>query len=119
MRDARRCEALAWLALLAVAAPAARAAEPLQPSPPATAPGIYRLDFGMLLRADAGSFKNVQGTVTVPADWPQQQRVRTVKQRTAGGHDQLQNARRRRPADGGPPGFAATGADAGGRHVRG
>jgi transglutaminase-like putative cysteine protease len=37
-------------------------------------------DFGMLLKAEGGGVKNVIGTVTVPADWPDEQRVRVVKQ---------------------------------------
>jgi len=88
MRDRRRWEAIAWWALLAVAV-VARAADPAQPAQPAdhTAAtpalahvGVQTLDFGMLLRVEGGSFKNVQGIVTVPADWPLEQRVRTVKQ---------------------------------------
>lgn len=71
-----------WLALLTAAWPATRAAESPPPAAalPATSPGIYTLDFGLLLQAGSGSFKNVQGCVTVPADWPHQQRVRAVKQ---------------------------------------
>ncbi len=37
-------------------------------------------DFGMRLKAEGGGVKNVIGTVTVPADWPDEQRVRVVKQ---------------------------------------
>jgi hypothetical protein len=38
-----------------------------------------QVDFGMSLKAEGGGLKNVIGTVTVPADWPNQQRVREVK----------------------------------------
>ncbi len=39
-----------------------------------------KYDFGMIFQAQGGACKNVTGTVTVPADWPNQQRVRTVKE---------------------------------------
>jgi hypothetical protein len=38
-----------------------------------------QVDFGMSLKAEGGGLKNVIGTVTVPAEWPNQQRVREVK----------------------------------------
>ena len=38
-----------------------------------------QVEFGMVLKASGGGFKNVVGTVTVPGDWPNQQRVRVVK----------------------------------------
>ena len=34
----------------------------------------------MVLKAAGGGFKNLVGKVTVPADWPDQQRVRVVKE---------------------------------------
>lgn len=37
-------------------------------------------EFGMVFQAQGGACKNVTGTVTVPADWPNQQRVRIVKE---------------------------------------
>lgn len=47
----------------------------------ATAPAEQRqVEFGMVLKAEGGGFRNLLGTVTVPADWPNQQRVRVVKQ---------------------------------------
>mgnify|MGYP000882752644 CR=1 FL=1 len=46
---------------------------------PATAP-VRRYEFGLVLQAQGGSFRNVCGTVTVPVDWPGQQRVRVVKE---------------------------------------
>ena len=37
-------------------------------------------EFGMVLKAEGGNFKNVLATVTVPMDWPGQQRVRVVQE---------------------------------------
>ena len=37
-------------------------------------------EFGMVFQAQGGNFTNVSGTVTVPDDWPEQQRVRVVKE---------------------------------------
>ena len=52
--------------------PAKRPDEPAAPA--------VQADFGMRLKAEGGGVKNVIGTVTVPADWPNQQRVRVVTQ---------------------------------------
>lgn len=50
-------------------------------TPPSIGPSsVEQVEFGMVLQAEGGSFKNVFGTVTVPADWPGQQRVRAVKE---------------------------------------
>jgi hypothetical protein len=50
------------------------AAEPAEQAAPAE-----QADFGMVLKAEGGGVKNVTGTVTVPADWLNQQRVREVR----------------------------------------
>ena len=42
--------------------------------------GTQQADFGMVLKAQGGSFRNIAATVTVPADWPNQQRVRVVRE---------------------------------------
>ena len=39
----------------------------------------------MVLKAEGGAFKNLVGTVTVPGDWPGQQRVRVVKENLPSG----------------------------------
>ena len=48
-------------------------------SKPKAAP-LQEYEFGMVFQAQGGAFKNVTGTVTVPADWPDQQRVQSVKE---------------------------------------
>jgi hypothetical protein len=48
--------------------------------PKSDAASTQQYDFGMVFQAQGGSVKNVSGTVTVPADWPGQQRVRVVKE---------------------------------------
>ena len=50
------------------------------PSPPAEHAAAEQVDFGMVLKAQGGGFKNLTAFVTVPADWPDQQRVRVVKE---------------------------------------
>lgn len=45
-----------------------------------TAANTRQYEFGMSFLAQGGACKNVTGTVTVPADWPEQQRVRIVKE---------------------------------------
>lgn len=51
-----------------------------QDEPPPGEAKVQQVDFGMVLKAEGGAFKNLIGTVTVPGDWPGQQRVRVVKQ---------------------------------------
>ena len=58
---------------------AAEAESPADASDQTTAPA-EQADFGMIFKAEGGGVKNVIGTVTVPADWPNQQRVRVVQQ---------------------------------------
>ena len=50
------------------------------PSPLSKHAATEQVDFGMVLKAQGGGFKNVDAAVTVPADWPDQQRVRVVKE---------------------------------------
>lgn len=63
-----------------------RAAQGLAPPaaegpPPRGAPAtVQQVDFGVVLKAQGGGFKNLTVTVAVPADWPDQQRVRVVKE---------------------------------------
>ena len=47
-------------------------------STPAQGP-TQHAKYGMILRAQGGGFRGVLGTMTVPADWPGQQRVRVVE----------------------------------------
>jgi hypothetical protein len=47
---------------------------------PQTPAAVQQADFGMVLKAQGGSFRNLTLTVTVPGDWPDQQRVRVVKE---------------------------------------
>ena len=44
-----------------------------------------QVDFGMVMKAEGGGFRNVVGTVTVPGDWPGQQRVRIIKENLPSG----------------------------------
>ena len=75
----------------------------------------------MMLKAEGGGVKNVIGTVTVPADWPNEQRVREVKREIPPGATvELQTHRRRWPADVGEDSLAASGQGGpGGGHLRG
>ena len=54
----------------------------------------------MVLKAQGGGFKNLAVTVAVPADWPDQQRVRVVKEDLPRCDRHLPADRRRRPANG-------------------
>ena len=54
-------------------------AESAEEKPEQTAGPAEQVEFGMSLKAEGGGVENVTGTVTVPADWPHQQRVREVK----------------------------------------
>ena len=55
---------------------------------------------GMVVMADGGAFRQIGGTVTVPMEWPEQPRVRVVDQDLSRrGRRQLQDDRRRRPAN--------------------
>ncbi len=82
LRRAGRWRLLAAVCSLAVGSrgaaqgPATPAEKPSQAAPAAS----QQADFGMVLKAQGGGFKNLAGTVTVPADWPDQQRVRVVKE---------------------------------------
>ena len=49
-------------------------------SPGADPGSAQQVEFGMVLKAEGGGFKNVSATVTVPMDWPNQQRVRVVQE---------------------------------------
>jgi transglutaminase-like putative cysteine protease len=64
---------------LAADPPEAKVSEAQSPADRPSAPAV-QADFGMRLKAEGGGVKNVIGTVTIPADWPDQQRVRVVKQ---------------------------------------
>jgi hypothetical protein len=82
LRRAGRWRLLAAVCSLAVSShgaaqgPATPAEKPSRPAAAAS----QQADFGMVLKAQGGGFKNLAGTVTVPADWPDQQRVRVVKE---------------------------------------
>jgi hypothetical protein len=62
------------LALAGVIVAESSADKPDQGAAPAE-----QAEFGMRLKAEGGGVKNAIGTVTVPADWPNQQQVREVK----------------------------------------
>jgi transglutaminase-like putative cysteine protease len=66
----------------AASPPDAKVSEAESPAdkPDQQAAPAEQADFGMRLKAEGGGVKNVVGTVTVPADWSDQQRVRVVKQ---------------------------------------
>lgn len=49
-------------------------------SPGAEKGTTEQAEFGMVLKAEGGGLKNVSATVTVPMDWPGQQRVRVVQE---------------------------------------
>ena len=59
----------------------AKATEPKRPLPASEAPAVEQFQFGTTFQAQGGGVKDVTGTVTVPADWPDQQRVRIVKEK--------------------------------------
>jgi len=68
-----------WLLVaLACGLGAASAAEPS--SAQSAGGAAKQCEFGMVFKAQGGVFKDVLGTVTVPGDWPDQQRVRVVKE---------------------------------------
>ena len=68
--------AIVWLGLVSRGG-AEKAEETPAPTRKAAA---QQAEFGMVLKATGGGFKNLVGKVTVPADWPDQQRVRVVKE---------------------------------------
>jgi len=58
----------------------AKASAPELPSARSAGAAAQQCEFGMVFKAQGGIFKDVVGTVTVPGDWPNQQRVRVVKE---------------------------------------
>ena len=72
--------AICWLGL-GSAALAQGPAPPLEtPSPRPEPAATEQAEFGLVLKAQGGGFKNLTGTLTIPTDWPNQQRVRIVKE---------------------------------------
>jgi hypothetical protein len=63
--------ALCNLLIVSIATAAEPKTNPQSPQP---------CEFGMVIEAQGGGFRNFSGTVTVPADWPGQQRVRVVEE---------------------------------------
>jgi hypothetical protein len=68
------------LALLAGLAGLFSAALATSAEPARTAKSPQQCEFGMVIEAQGGGFRSFSGIVTVPADWPDQQRVRVVKE---------------------------------------
>jgi transglutaminase-like putative cysteine protease len=53
---------------------------PIPAPPESDNPVTQQVQFGMVFEAHGGPVRDVTGTVTVPADWPGQQRVKVVKE---------------------------------------
>jgi len=64
----------------AASSPDAKASGPEPRSAQSEGAAVQQCEFGMVFKAQGGIFKDLVGTVTVPADWPNQQRVRVVKE---------------------------------------
>jgi hypothetical protein len=76
----RRCVCTV-LAIVSLGAAAGFAQDEAKPAPTESdTPATQQIQFGMVFTAQGGPVRDVTGTVTVPADWSDQQRVKTVKE---------------------------------------